>query len=266
MISHSVKYQDGTSVSLDFNEGKHQYTVDGEYIPAVTSILSTTIAKQKFLMPWAVKMGAEWFEENVRVASRDSTKENHYTFKGNLTTDEVIAGIKKAYRQKSEGAIQLGKIVHQWCEDAILWKLGKGEVPKMPEDEAASNAVNAFRDWVKLNDVEWIAAEQPLYNRKHKYAGTVDAVANVNGEFSVIDFKTSNKIYDEYHLQVAAYGKCVEDIYGKPVQKAYILRFDKVTGDFDAVESNDVDIDFITFCGLLVGYNGLTKLKMRGSG
>ena len=71
MISHSVKYQDGTSVSLDFNEGKHQYTVDGEYIPAVTSILSTTIAKQKFLMPWAVKMGAEWFEENVRVAKRD---------------------------------------------------------------------------------------------------------------------------------------------------------------------------------------------------
>jgi len=255
MISHSVKYQDGTSVSLDFNEGKHQYTVDGEYIPAVTSVLSTTIAKQKFLMPWAVKMGAEWF--------RDNRKDY---MKGNVTVDDMVKGIKGAYRQKSEGAIQLGKLVHQWCEDAILWKLGKGEVPKMPEDEAAANAVNAFRDWVKLNDVEWIAAEQPLYNRKHKYAGTVDAVANVNGEFSVIDFKTSNKVYDEYYLQVAAYGKCVEDIYGKPIEKAYILRFDKATGDFDAVESNDVDIDFITFCGLLVGYNGLTKLKMRGSG
>jgi len=266
MINHSIEYNDGKSVSLDFNEGKHQYTVEGEYVPAVTSVLSTTIAKQKFLMPWAVKMGAQWFEENICPATRDSVKENHYTFKGDLTVDEVVTGIKKAYRQKSEGAIELGKRVHQWCEDAILWKLGKGEVPAMPDDEAACNSINAFRVWVKQNDVEWIAAEQPLYHRKYKYAGTVDAVANVNGEFSVIDFKTSNKIYDEYHLQVAAYGKCVEDIYGKPVDGAYILRFDKQTGSFDAMKSNDVDVDFITFCGLLVGYNGLTKLKMRGSG
>jgi hypothetical protein len=266
MINHSIQYNDGNSVALDFNEGKHQYTVDGEYVPAVTSVLGTTIAKQKFLMPWAVKMGAQWFEENIRQATRDSVKEDHYTFKDNLTIDEMVTGIKKAYRQKSEGAIELGKRVHQWCEDAILWKLGKGEVPAMPDDEASCNSINAFRNWVKQNDVEWIAAEKPLYHRKYKYAGTVDAIANVNGEFSVIDFKTSNRIYDEYHLQVAAYGKCVEDIYGKPVDGAYILRFDKQTGAFDSMKSNDVDVDFITFCGLLVGYNGLTKLKMRGSG
>jgi len=266
MIDHNIQYSDGDNISLAFNEGKHQYTVDGEYIPAVTSVLSTTIAKQKFLMPWAVKMGSLWFEEMIKPAQQQSVKEHHYTFKDNLTSEEIALGIKKAYRQKSEGAIAVGKLVHQWCEDAILWKLGKGEIPAMPESKPACNAINAFRDWVKSNEVEWIAAEQPLYNRKYKYAGTVDAVANVNGEFCVIDFKTSGRIYDEYHLQVAAYGKCVEDIYGKPVDGAYILRFDKDTGAFDAVKSNDVAIDFITFCGLLVGYNGLTKLKMRGSG
>jgi ATP-dependent exoDNAse (exonuclease V) beta subunit len=134
----------------------------------------------------------------------------------------------------------------------------------MPENEQAANAINAFRDWVKQNDVEWLAAEQRVYNRKQGYAGTVDAVARVNGVFSVIDFKTSARIYEEYHLQVAAYSKCVEDIYGETVEGAYILRFDKESGEFEASMSNNIDVDFITFCGLLVGYTGLTKLRSRG--
>lgn len=110
-------------------------------------------------------------------------------------------GIKRAYKKKSIGAINLGREVHEWCEQAILWKLGEAEVPSMPSDEKAVNAINAFREWVKLNDVEWLAAEQRVYSRTHNYAGTVDAVARVNGEFAVIDFKTSTRIYEEYYLR-----------------------------------------------------------------
>ena len=65
---------------------------------------------------------------------------------------------------------------------------------------------------------------------------------------------------------MAAYSKCVEDIYGETVEGAYILRFDKESGDFEASMSNNIDVDFITFCGLLVGYTGLTKLRSRGRG
>ena len=261
-----IDFHDGKSIELEFNEAKHQYSHEGEFVPAVTSVLSTTIAKQQFLMPWAVKMGAEWFGDMVKPAQQQSVKEHHYTFKDNMTAEDVATGIKKAYRQKSAGAIDLGRRVHEWCEQAILWKLGKAEVPSMPEEEPAVNAINAFRDWVKSNEVEWLAAEQRVYSRKHNYAGTVDAVAHVNGEFSVIDFKTSTRIYEEYYLQVAAYSKCVEDIYGDPVDSAYILRFDKESGKLDADMSSNIEVDFITFCGLLVGYRGLTKLRSRGKG
>ena len=175
-------------------------------------------------------------------------------------------GIKRAYKKRSVGAINVGRAVHEWCEQAILWKLGNAEVPSMPSDEQAANAINAFRDWIKQNEVEWLAAEQRVYSRTHNYAGTVDAVARVNGEFTVIDFKTSTRIYEEYYLQVAAYSKCVEDIYGEPVDAAYILRFDKDSGKFDADKSDNIDVDFITFCGLLVGYRGLTKWSSRGKG
>jgi ATP-dependent exoDNAse (exonuclease V) beta subunit len=200
-------------------------------------------------------MGAEWFESNCEPFTQ-----------GERSVKEMIDGIKKAYKHKSSGAIALGKVVHEWCEQAILWKLGEAEPPAVPEDELASNSINAFREWVKMNDVEWIAAEKRVYSRKHNYAGTADAVARVNGEFSVIDFKTSNRIYDEYYLQIAAYGYCMEDIYGEKIEAGYILRFDKESGRFEASKSTDMDIDFITFCGLLVGYTGLTKLKNRGIG
>ena len=40
-----------------------------------------------------------------------------------------------------------------------------------------------------------------MYCDKYKYAGTVDAVAKINGRVCVIDFKTSKKIYKPYHLQ-----------------------------------------------------------------
>ena len=250
-----IEFHDGGSIDLEFNEAKHQYSCGGEFVPAVTSVLSTTIAKQQFLMPWAVKIGAEWFKDNSEAFSQ-----------AEISIEDMVNGIKRAYKKKSVGAINIGRAVHEWCEQAILWKLGSAEIPSMPTDEQAVNAINAFRDWVKQNEVEWLAAEQRVYSRTHKYAGTVDAVARVNGEFTVIDFKTSTRIYEEYYLQVAAYSKCVEDIYGEPVDAAYILRFDKVSGKFDADKSDNIDVDFITFSGLLVGYRGLTKLRSRGKG
>ena len=250
-----IEFNDGESVDLEFNEAKHQYSHNGEFVPAVTSVLSTTIAKQQILMPWAVKMGAEWFKENSEAFSQ-----------AEISIDDMVNGIKRAYKKKSAGAIDLGRQVHEWCEQAILWKLGNAEVPSMPTDEKAVNSINAFREWIKQNEVEWLAAEQRVYSRTHNYAGTVDAVARVNGEFAVIDFKTSARIYEEYYLQVAAYSKCVEDIYGEPVDGAYILRFDKESGRFDADKSDNIDVDFITFSGLLVGYRGLTKLRSRGKG
>ena len=136
-----------------------------------------------------------------------------------------------AYKTSSGQALNVGLMVHKWCEEAILWKLGKGAAPGMPENPQAALAINAFREWVKANEVEWMAAEKQVYSRKYGYAGTADAVARVNGEFSVIDFKTSKKIYKPYHLQVAAYAKAIGRMYDtKPW--GLILRLDKGTGKF----------------------------------
>ena len=241
-----LEYHDGQDVELDFNEKKHYYTVEGEYAPSVTTILDS-IAKPA-LIPWAANEGAKFF---ISHAHED------------MKAEDMAKGIRGAYRTSSGQALNIGMEVHKWCEEAILWKLGKGEAPLPLERTESKNAINAFREWTKANDVEWLTVEEKVYHRGHKFAGTVDATAIVNGDYCVIDFKTSGAIYSAYHLQCAAYAKAIEDMRGKEVDKAYVLRFDKKTGEFEAGSSVEIMDNFIAFLGFLEGYSRLRTLENR---
>ena len=241
-----LEYHDGQDVELDFNEKKHYYTVEGEYAPSVTTILDS-IAKPA-LVPWAANEGAKFF---ISHAHED------------MKIEDMAKGIRGAYRTSSGSALNIGMEVHKWCEEAILWKLGKGEAPQSLTRTESKNAINAFREWSKVNDVEWLTVEEKVYHRGHKFAGTVDATAVINGEYCVIDFKTSGAIYSAYHLQCAAYAKAIEDMRGKEVEKAYVLRFDKKTGEFEAGSSVEILENFVAFLGFLEGYSRLRTLENR---
>ena len=241
-----LEYHDGQDVELDFNEKKHYYTVEGEYAPSVTTILDS-IAKPA-LVPWAANEGAKFF---ISHAHED------------MKIEDMAKGIRGAYRTSSGSALNIGMEVHKWCEEAILWKLGKGEAPQSLTRTESKNAINAFREWTKVNDVEWLTVEEKVYHRGHKFAGTVDATAVINGEYCVIDFKTSGAIYSAYHLQCAAYAKAIEDMRGKEVEKAYVLRFDKKTGEFEAGSSVEILENFVAFLGFMEGYSRLRTLENR---
>jgi ATP-dependent exoDNAse (exonuclease V) beta subunit len=131
----------------------------------------------------------------------------------------------------------------------------------MPRQEEAVNAIHAFQDWVGENVIEWKSSEEKLYHRKYKYAGTVDARAIINGEYCVIDWKTSKRVYPEYHLQVAAYAKAVEDIHGIPVDATYILRCDKATGRFEAVRSEAIEENFQAFLSAMNLHKRIKEIK-----
>ena len=241
-----IKYHDGSVVILEFSPKKHWYSIDGEYVPATTSITGV-IAKPK-LIGWAVGQGADWYVE-------------HHN--DGLSANDMAKGIRGAHRATSKGAMQIGTIVHKYAEEAVLWKLERGPIPSMPDGKEVKNSINAFRAWVKQHDVNWLSPEEKVYNRAHGYAGTVDAVAEVDGEFCVIDWKTSKAIYSPYHLQCAAYAKAVEDIYGREVDCAYVLRFDKTTGDFEAAKSSEIEENFRGFLGALALYKRLKELENR---
>jgi len=71
-----------------------------------------------------------------------------------------------------------------------------------------------FQEAFKLLKPE---TEVHFISQKHQLQGFVDAIHNVNGEISLMDYKTSKKdeLSDEYRLQLAIYALLYYEKYGK---------------------------------------------------
>lgn len=74
--------------------------------------------------------------------------------------------------------------------------------------------IDAFNSWFVEYQPEIIHAELFVSSDRYGYAGTVDLVCFIDGEVWIVDFKTSKAIYDEYGLQVRAYGYAYEEYFG----------------------------------------------------
>lgn len=81
----------------------------------------------------------------------------------------------------------------------------------------------------ELNKIDKIhALESSLYSLRLGIAGTVDCIAEYNGELAIIDFKTSKKPkprkwIDHYFVQAAAYACMFYELTGITVKKLVIL-------------------------------------------
>ncbi len=73
--------------------------------------------------------------------------------------------------------------------------------------------------------------EQTVWSRTHRYAGTLDLVAYVDGVRTLIDFKTSKAIYAEAHLQNVAYQVALAEMGHEPCLSGCIVRVPKNTND-----------------------------------
>ena len=72
------------------------------------------------------------------------------------------------------------------------------------------------------------ALEAPLYSLKLGIAGTVDCIAEYNGELAIIDFKTSKKPkprewIEHYFVQAMAYGCMLYEMKGISIKKLVII-------------------------------------------
>tara|TARA_B100000287_G_scaffold297655_1_gene280824 strand:- start:6 stop:686 length:681 start_codon:yes stop_codon:yes gene_type:complete len=78
----------------------------------------------------------------------------------------------------------------------------------------------------KINNI--YALEGPLYSKQLGVAGTVDCIAEYNGELAIIDFKTSKKPkprdwIEHYFVQCMAYGCMLYEMRDIPVKKLVII-------------------------------------------
>jgi hypothetical protein len=121
-----------------------------------------------------------------------------------------------------------GTLVHEAIEKLLV-----GESPEV--DPLIVPSLEAFKKFMGENDLVVLPEhiEMRVAHRGERYAGTIDAVAYLNGKFGVLDIKTSNGIYRDYSLQTAAYMGAIKEMPDlKNAETRWILRVDQVADCF----------------------------------
>lgn len=187
---------------------------DGTKVPSVTTILSR-FKESGGLMKWAYSTGRE---HGRLEALGQPAPDNLYDVSGK--------------------AADIGTAAHAMVEAHI-----KGDNPKaclsllaLPQEDAekADNAYRTYLDWAAMSKLEIVEQEIPLVSEKYRFAGTPDAIGLVNGQLCLVDWKTSNAVYADYLVQIAAYRQLWEENNPERplVGGFHLCRFSKDYGDF----------------------------------
>jgi hypothetical protein len=132
------------------------------------------------LVPWANRLGLDGIDVAKHV--------DELAQAGTLTHAMVLADL--------QGHVQL--------EDGLTDGYTRHEI------ELAENAFLSYLEWKKGHVLEPFIAEVPLVSERFEFGGTPDFFGLVDGEPTVLDFKTSKDIYPEHLIQLAAYWMLID--------------------------------------------------------
>ena len=127
-----------------------------------------------------------------------------------LTDDDAYDYLKRAHQRIKDRAADLGSEVHRYVE---AMNLGK-PTPTFPLPVRAR--MSHFARFIEDFKPRVEAAECKVYHRNDRsenlwrgdnlhYAGTLDMLAEINGELAIIDIKTGKNVWPEAALQINAY-------------------------------------------------------------
>ncbi len=136
----------------------------------------------------------------------------------------------------SQKAADIGTIAHAMVEADL--KGGKWEdlVDLRDVDEdmiaQAEKAYSAWEEWKSLVDFKLLESEIPLISEEYQVGGTID-IAVIQNKNAILDIKTSNGVYEDHKIQLAAYGKLWNENYpDQQIEAFYLLRLGKNQGEF----------------------------------
>ena len=227
---------------LEFDEAKHRYTLDGNRGPGATTFGKGGYPTSEQLVGWMIGQGSLYTGSIIQRLRRDNP--NRILENGLL--EKIAKKSKKAYQRESKRAADIGTVVHDY---AYLVEIGRAReaLYLLSEHEDGSerwqkinNGVKKFDEWREQNKGETVLLEAIIASVVHQYAGKFDHLSLRNGLLILSDYKTSNGIYVDQFIQLAAYAIAIEEWldkwlaqYGLPLKVGglEILRFGKENGD-----------------------------------
>lgn len=183
-------------------EGR-RYEVEGTSFkyPSITTVLGDT-ADKSFLIEWRKRVGEEEANRISQISTRRGTS-MHKLCERYLKNEDVDAPMPTGE------------------EDRDFEEVGKGD---WSAGQLMFCHIKPALD--KLNNVRIL--EKALYSHRLEVAGTVDCIAEHDGELAIVDFKTSKRLkkkeqIDDYFMQGAFYFNAYYEITGELPKKIVIM-------------------------------------------
>tara|TARA_R110000803_G_scaffold36932_6_gene79502 strand:+ start:412 stop:1194 length:783 start_codon:yes stop_codon:yes gene_type:complete len=183
---NNLKY-DGELEQITFLDRRVYKRDEGVYYPSVTTVLQH-MPKNKYFDNWLKDVGHS-ADIIMRKAGQEGTQVHE-------AAEELIDGKEVTWMDPYGHAKY----------SLLVWKM-----------------INRFADAWQQMDPTIIATEEFTFSDTFKYAGTADIIAEVNGERWLLDIKTSNNLHKSYDLQLAAYAKAWEEMYGQKIDRTGII-------------------------------------------
>lgn len=204
----------------------------GTKLPSVTTILGR-FKESGGLIYWAFKEGCTQGEERGAA----------------LANGQPVVAFN-LYRDKAADA---GTIAHELVHGFLRGLEDQPMFDAIDADEMvkgkAISAYGAFQTWMSSTKIEVNHAEVPLVSERYKFGGRLDAIGTLNGQRILLDWKTSNSVYVDYTLQLAAYKQLWDENYpDRPIEGGmHLLRFAKTEGDFGHHHFPQLDQELVAF-------------------
>ena len=148
---------------------------DGTIVPGATTILK--LLDKPFLVKWANNLG----KKNIDVTTYVNQTAN------------------------------LGKLIHSILESHLLKQ--EIDLSNYTDEEInlAELAFNRYMTWEMNHTLEDVKVEYELVSETYKYGGILDIYCKLDGEYTIIDIKTSKQVNVEQEIQVSSYEQLVRE-------------------------------------------------------
>lgn len=187
----------------------HQYRLDDDRVPSVTTIVNGGIPKPS-LAYWAAKVVAEAAADQA--STIDALR--------SMGRGPLVSALKSMPDQIRDTAAARGTEVHRLAALVVT-----GEPSEVIPDEDIAACVEGLARWFDAVGFEVMLAETIVGSRAHRYAGRFDILGTLAADRSLVwllDLKTSSSVYGDTALQVAAYASAefyMAEDNGEPVER-----------------------------------------------